>query len=98
MATLSQDRFSPGCAGESWATSDGGMAWSVPLCRLRCRRNTRSDRHCGVIFRGERLSYNGEIYSCLCQDVQGEALQPGCAEPRPNLPIYLATLTKKIWS
>jgi alkanesulfonate monooxygenase SsuD/methylene tetrahydromethanopterin reductase-like flavin-dependent oxidoreductase (luciferase family) len=47
-----------------------------------------------MIFRGERLSYNGEIYQLPLPGGEGKALQPD-AQPRPNLPIYLATLGPK---
>jgi len=47
-----------------------------------------------MITRGERLSYSGEIYHVPLPGGEGKALVPG-AEPRPNLPIYLASLGPK---
>jgi alkanesulfonate monooxygenase SsuD/methylene tetrahydromethanopterin reductase-like flavin-dependent oxidoreductase (luciferase family) len=46
------------------------------------------------VARGEKLTYAGEIYQVPLPGSEGKALWPG-AEPRPNLPIYLATLGPK---
>jgi len=47
-----------------------------------------------MIARGERLTYNGEIYQLPLPGGEGKALVSD-AQPRPNLPIYLATLGPK---
>src|SRR5262249_9469568 len=46
------------------------------------------------IFRGERLSYDGELYQLPLAGGEGKALISD-AQPRPDLPIYLATLGPK---
>jgi len=47
-----------------------------------------------MIARGERLTYTGEIYHLPLPGGEGKALV-SIARPRPNLPIYLATLGPK---
>src|SRR5256884_5332064 len=47
-----------------------------------------------MIARGERLTYNGELYQLPLPGGEGKALVSD-AQPRPNLPIYLATLGPK---
>ncbi len=47
-----------------------------------------------MIARGERLTYTGEIYHLPLPGSEGKALV-SFAQPRQNLPIYLATLGPK---
>src|SRR5205085_902583 len=47
-----------------------------------------------MIARGERLTYAGQIHQLPLPDSEGKALV-SIAQPRPNLPIYLATLGPK---
>src|SRR5437588_8824413 len=47
-----------------------------------------------MIARGERLTYTGEIYHLPLPGGEGKALV-SIARPRPNLPVYLATLGPK---
>ena len=47
-----------------------------------------------MIARGERLTYTGDIYHLPLSGGEGKALV-SIARPRPNLPIYLATLGPK---
>jgi len=49
---------------------------------------------CAWSFAVNGLSYNGEIYQLPLPDGEGKALKPD-AQPRPHLPIYLATLGPK---
>jgi len=47
-----------------------------------------------IIARGERLTYTGQIYQLPLPGGEGKALV-SIAQPRPDLPIYLATLGPK---
>jgi len=91
MATLSQDRFLLGLGVSGPQVMEGwhGVRFARPLQRTREVIDIVR-----MIFRGERLSYNGEIYQLPLPGGEGKALMPD-AQPRPNLPIYLATLGPK---
>ncbi len=47
-----------------------------------------------MVTRGERLIYHGQIYDLPLAGGEGKALVSS-ARPRPDLPIYLATLGPK---
>src|SRR5258708_6175075 len=47
-----------------------------------------------MVTRGERLTYHGQIYDLPLPGGEGKALLSS-AQPRPNLPVYLATLGPK---
>ncbi len=91
MATLSQDRFLLGLGVSGPQVMEGwhGVRFARPLQRTREVIDIVR-----MVFRGERLSYNGEIYQLPLPGGEGKALLPD-AQPRPNLPIYLATLGPK---
>src|SRR3977135_1474370 len=44
--------------------------------------------------RGERVSYKGSVYELPLPGGEGKALR-SAAKPRPDIPIYLATLSPK---
>src|SRR2546426_11168673 len=44
--------------------------------------------------RGERVSYKGRVYELPLPGGEGKALR-SAAKPRPNIPVYLATLSPK---
>jgi len=44
--------------------------------------------------RGERVSYTGQVYELPLPGGEGKALRTG-AQPRPDIPIYLATLSPR---
>src|SRR5262249_22686820 len=46
------------------------------------------------IIKGERLEYRGSIYELPLPGGEGKALR-SAAKPRPEIPIYLATLTPR---
>jgi F420-dependent oxidoreductase-like protein len=45
-------------------------------------------------MRGERVSYKGRVYELPLPGGEGKALR-SAAEPQPNIPVYLATLSPK---
>ena len=91
LASLSGDRFILGLGVSGPQVIEGwhGVRFARPLQRLRetveiVRRVTR----------GERLVYHGEMYTVPLPESEGKALISS-VPPRPNLPIYLATLGPK---
>jgi len=91
LASLSGDRFILGLGVSGPQVIEGwhGVPFARPLQRLRetveiVRRVTR----------GERLVYDGEIYTVPLPGGEGKALTSS-VPPRPRLPIYLATLGPK---
>lgn len=91
MAALSHDRFVLGLGVSGPQVMEGwhGVRFARPLQRTR-----ETIEIVRMIARGERLSYAGEIYQLPLPGGEGKALIPD-AQPRPNLPIYLATLGPK---
>ncbi len=91
LASLSGDRFLLGLGVSGPQVIEGwhGVRFARPLQRLRetveiVRRVTR----------GERLVYHGEVYHVPLPESEGKALTSS-VPPRPNLPVYLATLGPK---
>jgi F420-dependent oxidoreductase-like protein len=91
MAALSQDRFVLGLGVSGPQVMEGwhGVPFARPLQRTREVIDIVR-----MIARGERLTYTGEIYHLPLPGSQGKALV-SFAQPRQNLPIYLATLGPK---
>lgn len=91
MAALSHDRFVLGLGVSGPQVMEGwhGVRFARPLQRTREVIDIVR-----MIARGERLSYAGEIYQLPLPGGEGKALMPDAA-PRPDLPIYLATLGPK---
>src|SRR5256884_3397051 len=91
MATLSQDRFILGLGVSGPQVMEGwhGVPFARPLQRTREVIDIVR-----MIARGERLSYHGEMYQLPLPGGEGKSLIAD-AQPRPNLPIYLATLGPK---
>lgn len=91
MAALSHDRFLLGLGVSGPQVMEGwhGVRFARPLQRTR-----EAIDIVRMIARGERLTYNGEIYQLPLPGGEGKALVSD-AQPRPNLPIYLATLGPK---
>ncbi len=91
LASLSGDRFLLGLGVSGPQVIEGwhGVPFARPLQRLRetveiVRRVTR----------GERLVYDGEVYTVPLPGGEGKALISS-VPPRPHLPVYLATLGPK---
>ena len=91
MVTLTNGRFALGLGVSGPQVMEGwhGVRFARPLQRTR-----ETIRIVRTIARGERLSYQGEIYQLPLPDGEGKALIPD-ARPFPQLPIYLATLGPK---
>ena len=91
LASLSGDRFLLGLGVSGPQVIEGwhGVRFARPLQRLR-----ETVEIVRKVTRGERLVYNGEVYHVPLPDSEGKALTSSVL-PRPNLPIYLATLGPK---
>src|SRR5258708_17224456 len=91
VAALGEDRFLLGLGVSGPQVMEGwhGVRFARPVERTR-----EVIEIVRMVFHGERLSYNGEIYQLPLPDGEGKALKPD-AQPRPHLPIYLATLGPK---
>lgn len=91
MASLSNQRFLLGLGVSGPQVMEGwhGVRFARPLQRTR-----ETIDIVRMIVRGERLSYEGEMYHLPLPDGEGKALI-AAAQPYPHLPIYLATLGPK---
>lgn len=91
LASLSQDRFLLGLGVSGPQVVEGwhGVRFAKPLQRLR-----ETIEIVRQITRGERLTYQGQIYQLPLPDGEGKALTSS-VPPRPKLPVYLATLGPK---
>ena len=91
LASLSGDRFQLGLGVSGPQVIEGwhGIRFARPLQRLR-----ETIEIVRKITHGERLIYQGQVYQVPLPDGEGRALTPN-VPPRPNLPIYLATLGPK---
>lgn len=91
MARLSHDRFRLGLGVSGPQVVEGlhGVAFDQPLSRLR--------EYVDIIklgLQGEKLSYEGQHYRLPRPGGEGKALRLSMG-PKPDLPIYLATLGPK---
>jgi F420-dependent oxidoreductase-like protein len=91
LAAMSGGRFLLGFGVSGPQVIEGwhGIRFEHPIQRLRelveiVRRATR----------GERLEYKGSIYELPLPGGEGKALR-SAAQPQPNIPIYLATLSPR---
>lgn len=91
MASISNQRFLLGLGVSGPQVMEGwhGVRFARPLQRTR-----ETIDIVRMITRGERLSYEGEMYHLPLPDGEGKALI-AAAQPCPHLPIYLATLGPK---
>src|SRR6266567_7242814 len=91
LASLSGDRFLLGLGVSGPQVIEGwhGVRFARPLQRLR-----ETVEIVRKVTRGERLVYHGEMYNVPLPEGEGKALTSS-VPPRPNLPIYLATLGPK---
>jgi len=91
LASLSGDRFVLGLGVSGPQVIEGwhGVRFTRPIQRLREVVDIVR-----MVARGERLVYHGEIYDLPLPGGEGKAIASS-ARPRPNLPIYLATLGPK---
>jgi F420-dependent oxidoreductase-like protein len=91
MAGLSNDRFILGLGVSGPQVMEGwhGVRFAQPL-----QRTQETVEIVRKVMRGERLTYDGKVYQLPLPDGEGKALA-SIAQPRPQLPIYLATLGPK---
>src|SRR5438132_12778558 len=91
LASLSGDRFILGLGVSGPQVIEGwhGVRFARPLQRLR-----ETVEIVRKVTRGERLVYHGEIYNVPLPEGEGKALTSS-VPPRPDLPVYLATLGPK---
>src|SRR6266567_4627399 len=91
LASLSGERFLLGLGVSGPQVIEGwhGISFARPLQRLR-----ETIEIVRKVTRGERLIYQGDIYQLPLPNGEGKALTSS-VPPRPNLPIYLATLGPK---
>ena len=91
LASLSGDRFILGLGVSGPQVIEGwhGVCFARPLQRLR-----ETVEIVRKVTRGERLVYHGEIYNVPLPEGEGKALTSS-VPPRPDLPVYLATLGPK---
>jgi F420-dependent oxidoreductase-like protein len=91
LASMSGGRFTLGLGVSGPQVIEGwhGLRFDRPLTRLReiveiVRRATR----------GERVTFKGQVYELPRPGGEGKALRSS-AQPRPDVPIYLATLSPR---
>src|SRR5256714_13561639 len=91
LASLSGDRFILGLGVSGPQVIEGwhGVRFARPLQRLR-----ETVEIVRKVTRGERLVYHGEVYQVPLSEGEGKALTSS-VPPRPDLPVYLATLGPK---
>ncbi len=91
MASLSGGRFILGLGVSGPQVIEGwhGIRFERPVQRLR--ETVEIVRRA---IRGERLVYKGQVYELPLPGGEGKALR-SAATPRPDVPVYLATLSPK---
>ena len=91
LASLSGDRFLLGMGASGPQVIEGwhGIRFDRPITRMR-----EIIEIVRLATAGERVQYQGKIYELPLPGGEGKALRSG-ASPRPNIPVYLATLSPK---
>lgn len=91
LDALSQGRFLLGLGASGPQVVEGlhGSAFRAPLTRLR-----ETIEIVRMALRGERIEYHGEYHELPRPGGEGKALRLAL-EPRPDLPIYLASITPR---
>src|SRR2546427_596476 len=91
VASMSSGRFVLGMGVSGPQVIEGwhGLRFDRPLTRMReivevVRRATR----------GERVAFKGQVYELPLPGGEGKALRSS-AQPRPDIPVYLATLSPR---
>ena len=89
ISAMSGNRFILGLGVSGPQVIEGwhGLRFERPV--LRMRETIEIVRR---VIRGERLQYAGSVYELPLAGGEGKALR-SAAQPRPDIPIYLATLT-----
>lgn len=91
LASMSGDRFVMGLGASGPQVVEGwhGVRFGKTVARLR-----EYAEIVRMVVRGERVAFSGEVFELPLPGGEGKVLRSG-AEPRPNIPIYLATLSPK---
>jgi len=91
LASMSGDRFLLGLGVSGPQVIEGwhGIRFERPVQRMR-----EIVEIVRLLTRGERSSYRGSVYELPLPGGEGKAIR-SMAQPRPNIPIYLATLSPK---
>ncbi len=91
LASLSGDRFLLGMGASGPQVMEGwhGVRFERPIQRMR-----EIIEIVRTVSRGERLAYQGKVYELPLPGGEGKALKSSAA-PRPDVPVYLATLSPK---
>ena len=91
LASLSGDRFLLGLGASGPQVIEGwhGISFKRPITRMR-----EIIEIVRLATAGERVQYQGKIYQLPLPGGEGKALRSS-ASPRPNIPVYLATLSPK---
>ena len=91
LAAMSDNRFILGLGVSGPQVIEGwhGIRFERPVQRMR-----ETIEIVRLAMRGERLSYRGTIYELPLPGGEGKALRSS-AKSRPDIPIYLATLSPK---
>ena len=89
LASMSGGRFILGLGASGPQVVEGwhGVPFRKPIQRIR-----EVIEIVRIVSSGERLQYDGEIYHLPLPGGEGKALKSG-AQPQPNIPVYLATLS-----
>jgi F420-dependent oxidoreductase-like protein len=91
LAAMSENRFILGLGVSGPQVIEGwhGIRFERPVQRMR--ETVELVRR---VVRGERVVYQGSVYQLPLEGGEGKALR-SAARARPDIPIYLATLTSK---
>ena len=91
LAAMSDNRFILGLGVSGPQVIEGwhGLRFERPV--LRMRETVDIVRRA---IRGERLEYHGAVYELPLPGGEGKALR-SAAKPRPDIPVYLATLSPR---
>ena len=91
LASMSGDRFLLGLGVSGPQVIEGwhGVRFEHPVQRMR-----EIVEIVRLLTRGERSSYRGQIYELPLPGGEGKAIR-SASQPRPNVPVYLATLSPR---
>ncbi|MCH8065092.1 MAG: LLM class F420-dependent oxidoreductase [Chloroflexi bacterium] len=91
LASMSGDRFLLGMGASGPQVMEGwhGIRFERPIQRMR-----EIIEIVRTVSRGERLVHHGKVYELPLPGGEGKALKSSAA-PRPDIPVYLATLSPK---
>ena len=89
QTSIRSRQASRGGGGAQGVEGGNGIPCKRPIARMREVMEIMR-----LISGGERSEYNGRVYKLPLPGGEGKAIRSGM-EPRPNIPVYLATLGPK---